>query len=147
MKIHDWNYHGLRASSDSHLRTVEGEMLSQIPPLTACTINYFVPRPLPVLQSLHKYGFWPFEGWFWGGRPWPEDGLTGLVWGRRQRRRRRFGAWAIMQNPLTPLRFLQRAAGVHPDRTAIIDGARTFTIAGAGQGVDRACRVGETEHG
>src|SRR5664279_5121859 len=39
MKIHDWNCHGLRASSDSHLRTVEGEMLSQIPPLTACTAS------------------------------------------------------------------------------------------------------------
>src|SRR5664279_207715 len=39
MKIHDWNCHGLRASSDSHLRTVEGEMLSQIPTLTACTAS------------------------------------------------------------------------------------------------------------
>ena len=28
-----------------------------------------------------------------------------------------------MGNPLTPLRFLQRAASVRPDRTAIIDGA------------------------
>ena len=39
MKIHDWNCHGLRASSDSQRRTVEGEMLSQIPPLTACTAS------------------------------------------------------------------------------------------------------------
>ena len=34
-----------------------------------------------------------------------------------------------MQTPLTPLRFLQRAASVHPDRTAIIDGPRSFTYA------------------
>ena len=32
-----------------------------------------------------------------------------------------------MENPLTPLRFLQRAASVHPDRTAIIDGPRSFS--------------------
>ena len=32
-----------------------------------------------------------------------------------------------MYNPLTPLRFLERAAAVHPDRTAIIDGPRSFT--------------------
>src|SRR5664279_3149188 len=32
-----------------------------------------------------------------------------------------------MENPLTPLRFLQRAGSVHPDRTAIIDGPRSFT--------------------
>jgi fatty-acyl-CoA synthase len=34
-----------------------------------------------------------------------------------------------MENPLSPLRFLQRSAAVHPDRTAIIDGHRTFTYA------------------
>ena len=34
-----------------------------------------------------------------------------------------------MKIPLSPLRFLQRAAAVHPDRTAIIDGPRTFTYA------------------
>ena len=34
-----------------------------------------------------------------------------------------------MYTPLTPLRFLQRAASVHPDRTAIIDGPRSFTYA------------------
>ena len=32
-----------------------------------------------------------------------------------------------MKTPLTPLRFLERAAAVHPDRTAIIDGPRSFT--------------------
>ena len=32
-----------------------------------------------------------------------------------------------MKIPLSPLRFLQRAAAVHPDRTAIIDGTRSFT--------------------
>ena len=32
-----------------------------------------------------------------------------------------------MRNPLTPLRFLERAASVHPDRTAIIDGPRSFS--------------------
>ena len=32
-----------------------------------------------------------------------------------------------MRIPLSPLRFLQRAATVHPDRTAIIDGPRSFT--------------------
>jgi fatty-acyl-CoA synthase len=34
-----------------------------------------------------------------------------------------------MKNPLTPMRFLERASSVHPDRTAIIDGYRTFTYA------------------
>ena len=34
-----------------------------------------------------------------------------------------------MHNPLTPLRFLERAAAVHPDRTAIIDGPRTLSYA------------------
>ena len=32
-----------------------------------------------------------------------------------------------MKIPLSPLRFLQRAAAVHPDRTAIIDGTRSLT--------------------
>ena len=32
-----------------------------------------------------------------------------------------------MRITLTPLRFLERAASVHPDRTAIIDGPRSFT--------------------
>jgi non-ribosomal peptide synthetase component F len=31
--------------------------------------------------------------------------------------------------PLTPLSFLERAAGVFPDRTAIVHGARTWTYA------------------
>jgi fatty-acyl-CoA synthase len=34
-----------------------------------------------------------------------------------------------MKNPLTPMRFLERASSVHPDRTAIIDGYRTVTYA------------------
>jgi fatty-acyl-CoA synthase len=34
-----------------------------------------------------------------------------------------------MESPLTPLRFLERAASVHPDRTAIIDGPRSVTYA------------------
>ena len=42
-----------------------------------------------------------------------------------------------MENPLTPLRFLQRAASVHPDRTAIIDGSRTFTYAAMAAEVNR----------
>ena len=44
---------------------------------------------------------------------------------------RRKSRWPrqIMQNPLTPLRFIQRASAVHPDRTAIIDGTRSFTYA------------------
>jgi len=32
-----------------------------------------------------------------------------------------------MRIPLSPLRFLERAASVHPNRTAIIDGPRSFT--------------------
>ena len=32
-----------------------------------------------------------------------------------------------MKNNLTPLRFLERAAAVHPDRTAIVDGTRSLT--------------------
>jgi fatty-acyl-CoA synthase len=42
-----------------------------------------------------------------------------------------------MENPLTPLHFLQRAASVHPDRTAIIDGPRTFTYAAMAAEVTR----------
>ena len=42
-----------------------------------------------------------------------------------------------MQNPLTPLRFLERAAAVHPDRVAIIDGSRTFTYAAMAAHVSR----------
>ena len=32
-----------------------------------------------------------------------------------------------MKTPLTPLRFLERAAAVHPDRIAVIDGPRSLT--------------------
>ena len=42
-----------------------------------------------------------------------------------------------MENPLTPLHFLKRAASVHPDRTAIIDGPRTFTYAAMAAEVTR----------
>ena len=42
-----------------------------------------------------------------------------------------------MEHPLTPLRFLQRAAAVHPGRTAIIDGPRTFTYAAMAAQVTR----------
>jgi len=42
-----------------------------------------------------------------------------------------------MENPLTPLRFLQRSSSVHPDRTAIIDGPRTFTYAAMAAQVTR----------
>jgi fatty-acyl-CoA synthase len=42
-----------------------------------------------------------------------------------------------MENPLTPLRFLQRASSVHPDRTAIVDGLRTFTYAAMAAEVTR----------
>ena len=42
-----------------------------------------------------------------------------------------------MHNPLTPLRFLERAASVHPNRTAIIDGPRTFTYAAMAAQVNR----------
>jgi fatty-acyl-CoA synthase len=31
--------------------------------------------------------------------------------------------------PLTPLSFLERSAGVYPDKTAVIHGDRTFTYA------------------
>jgi fatty-acyl-CoA synthase len=46
-----------------------------------------------------------------------------------------------MQNPLTPLRFLERASSVHPDRTAIIDGVRTFTYAAMAAQVTRLARA------
>src|SRR5664279_5391671 len=42
-----------------------------------------------------------------------------------------------MQIPLTPLRFLQRAAEVHPDRKAIADGTRSFTYAAMAAQVTR----------
>ena len=42
-----------------------------------------------------------------------------------------------MHTPLTPLRFLERASSVHPNRTAIIDGPRTFTYAAMGAQVTR----------
>jgi fatty-acyl-CoA synthase len=42
-----------------------------------------------------------------------------------------------MHSPLTPLRFLQRAASVHPDRTAIIDGLRSITYAAMAAEVTR----------
>ena len=42
-----------------------------------------------------------------------------------------------MHSPLTPLRFLERAAAVHPNRTAIIDGPRTFTYAAMSAQVTR----------
>ena len=42
-----------------------------------------------------------------------------------------------MKNPLTPMRFLERASSVHPDRTAIIDGLRTFTYAAMAAHVTR----------
>src|SRR6476661_7694335 len=47
----------------------------------------------------------------------------------------------VMQNPLTPLRFLERASSVHPDRTAIIDGVRTFTYAAMAAQVTRLARA------
>src|SRR6478672_836209 len=47
----------------------------------------------------------------------------------------------FMQNPLTPLRFLERASSVHPDRTAIIDGSRTFTYAAMAAQVTRLARA------
>ena len=42
-----------------------------------------------------------------------------------------------MENPLTPLRFIQRATAVHPNRTAIIDGPRTFSYAAMAAQVTR----------
>src|SRR6186997_3213058 len=42
-----------------------------------------------------------------------------------------------MHSPLTPLRFLERASSVHPDRIAIIDGPRTSTYAAMAAQVTR----------
>ena len=42
-----------------------------------------------------------------------------------------------MHTSLTPLRFLERASSVHPNRTAIIDGVRTFTYAAMSAQVNR----------
>src|SRR5664279_3549220 len=47
--------------------------------------------------------------------------------GRRGTTRHESRRLSAMKIPLSPLRFLQRAAAVHPDRTAIIDGTRPFT--------------------
>lgn len=46
-----------------------------------------------------------------------------------------------MQNPLTPLRFLERASAVHPERTAIIDGDRIFTYAAMAAQATRLARA------
>ncbi|MDG3011078.1 AMP-binding protein [Rhodococcus sp. D2-41] len=46
-----------------------------------------------------------------------------------------------LDTPLTPLRFLQRAAAVHPDATAIVDGPRRLTY---GDVADIAARVART---
>jgi fatty-acyl-CoA synthase len=46
-----------------------------------------------------------------------------------------------MEHPLTPLRFLQRAASVHPSRTAIIDGPRTFSYAAMAAQVTRVAQA------
>ena len=46
-----------------------------------------------------------------------------------------------MHNPLTPLRFLERASSVHPNRTAIIDGVRTFTYAAMAAQVTRLAQA------
>src|SRR6478735_5613747 len=42
-----------------------------------------------------------------------------------------------MKNQLTPLRFVERAAAVHPNRTAIVDGTRTLTYAAMAAQVTR----------
>ncbi len=42
-----------------------------------------------------------------------------------------------METQLTPLRFIQRAASVHPDRTAITDGQRSMTYAAMAAEVTR----------
>ena len=46
-----------------------------------------------------------------------------------------------MHYPLTPLRFLERASSVHPDRTAIVDGTRSFTYAAMAAQVTRLARA------
>ncbi len=43
--------------------------------------------------------------------------------------------------PLTPLHFLERASSVHPDRTAIVDGPRTFTYAATAAHVNRLAQA------
>ena len=46
-----------------------------------------------------------------------------------------------MKNDLTPLRFLERAASVHPARTAILDGPRSFTYQEMGEQVTRLAQA------
>ena len=46
-----------------------------------------------------------------------------------------------MKNQLTPLRFIERAAAVHPNRTAILDGARTFSYAALAAQVTRLAQA------
>ncbi len=46
-----------------------------------------------------------------------------------------------MYSPLTPLRFLERASSVHPNRTAIIDGVRTMTYAAMAAQVTRLAQA------
>ncbi|HYO04164.1 MAG TPA: AMP-binding protein [Mycobacterium sp.] len=46
-----------------------------------------------------------------------------------------------MEISLTPLRFLERAAAVHPDRKAIADGTRSFTYAAMARQVTRLARA------
>ncbi|PZT86978.1 MAG: acyl-CoA synthetase [Gordonia sp. (in: high G+C Gram-positive bacteria)] len=43
--------------------------------------------------------------------------------------------------PLTPLRFLERAAEVHPDKTAVIDGERSWTYAQFAEHTQRMARA------
>jgi len=50
-----------------------------------------------------------------------------------------------MRNPLTPLRFLERAAAVHPNRQAIIDGNRAFTYAAMAAQVTRLAQALKAE--
>ena len=46
-----------------------------------------------------------------------------------------------MKNQLTPLRFVERAAAVHPNRTAILDGTRTLTYAAMAAQVTRLAQA------
>jgi len=46
-----------------------------------------------------------------------------------------------MKNQLTPLRFIERAAAVHPNRTAILDGTRTFSYAAMSAQVTRLAQA------
>jgi fatty-acyl-CoA synthase len=46
-----------------------------------------------------------------------------------------------MQTPLTPLRFLERAAEVHPEKTAVIDGDRRWTWAELAEDITRLARA------